>query len=240
MNIMYQDTYDKKKWDESNNDDRVDDDIKKFIIIINNNNFKPEFLYLDLQKFTDSKDYSSYKKFQSFFIDIIYRTPTIYLNSLTFETPWMRIVEPIIVAGNPEFNDNRKFFIELSFLEEDVDIIQFKSIMKSIDSFTTNFLLRYKDSEILSIKNVNDIYSQNIKKSILNDKQCYEYIKTKIDLDDDNIQIDVNNQRYNGEIKDLQIQNTYAKCWISTQGLWRYGNKCSYTWKINKIMIVDS
>ena len=55
---------------------------------INQNFFNPNFIYYDIHGPRSNK-----------FIGMTYKTPTIFLDGLMFETPWMKVANPIEISG---------------------------------------------------------------------------------------------------------------------------------------------
>ena len=100
------------------------------------------------------------------FIGITYKTPTIYLDGLMFETPWMRVVKPleIIKQGSRRWETDSKFIIEQTFLENNPDNIEFLQIMSDIDKHTETFLAKQCNCQsITSFENINEMnYINNI------------------------------------------------------------------------------
>jgi len=100
------------------------------------------------------------------FIGITYKTPTIYLDGLMFETPWMRVVKPleIIKQGSRRWETDSKFIMVQTFLENNPDNIEFLQIMSDIDKHTETFLAKQCNCQsITSFENINEMnYINNI------------------------------------------------------------------------------
>ena len=100
------------------------------------------------------------------FIGITYKTPTIYLDGLMFETPWMRVVKPleIIKQGTRRWEADSKFILEQTFLENNPDNRSFLQIMSDIDKHTETFLAKQCNCQsITSFENVNEMnYINNL------------------------------------------------------------------------------
>lgn len=191
---------------------------KKKFLIIKLDYFNVKFIFFDI---------ANYKHNQ--FINIIYKSPTIYLDCLILETPWIQNTKPIIENKNSD-----KLFLELNFdnYKNDKLLNNFYNILNSIDIFTYNFIKDYK--QILNISNNSEFYSKNIKSNQTSDNIL------KIKLNNNFSNIIYNNQEYKNNIKTINIENTHIKCVIISYGLWKYNNTFGYSWKLLKISINDT
>lgn len=124
--------------------------LKKKILKINKNHFNQNYIFFNL---INNKENSQ-------FLNVIYRSPTIYLDGLCFETPWMKVNDKII----NNCYDTNKFLLELIFYHGNTDneIRKFQNILNNIDKSTINFFNR-KNNNFIENKNVQDVYCKNIK-----------------------------------------------------------------------------
>ena len=207
---------------------------KKFIIYsslisINIDFFNSNFVYYDMNNFKDGQ-----------FIGITYRSPTIFLDGLMFETPWMEVSKPIykLPINKDDITHNSKYFIELSFngYQQDPELKLFYNCMSSLDKHCNSFLNKQQKS--LISKNVNETYCKNIKNYISTNNDKYTYIRVKANDNLNNIMVD--NSKYNDTISSIKIKDSYVKCWIICYGLWRYNNKIGMSWKVVKMNVNKS
>ena len=206
------------------------------------------FMIIILDCFNDEFIYYEHKEVKrKKFINIIYKSPTIFLNGLTFETPWMKTVKDCYSI----YNNNTKYWLEQTFIDyqDDSEINLFLQIMNNIDKNVINYLDSYKnylelddniknnifdrkeDSNKKDIYNNEyylehmdydneDLFCKNIK---IDNEDKYFYIKNKIDVYLKNII--VNNEKYDGNITQLKLKDSVIKTTITCGGLWKYNNK---------------
>lgn len=217
----YDEDNDDNQDNESENDDITDEMrlIKsKKILGINIDYFNSNFLYFNINN-QRSLD----------FINMIYRSPTIFLDGIIFETPWMKVVKPLHYL---KLKNDEKCYLELSFIgyEDDPEIKLFYNCINSIDKTTINFINKHQNIfKNNNSKYLNEIYCRNIKLNKLEDNSKYNCIRVKINK---NIKrIIYNNDNYGNNIENLKFVNGYAKCWIVCNGLWRYNNKVGMSWR---------
>ena len=105
---------------------------------INQKYFNSNFIYYDIHGNRSNQ-----------FIGITYKTPTIFLDGLMFETPWMKTIKPIEISSNENryWDENRKskFFLEQTFIETEEnkeELRNFYNCITSIDEHTINFLVK--------------------------------------------------------------------------------------------------
>ena len=159
---------------------------------INQNFFNPNFIYYDIHGPRSNK-----------FIGMTYKTPTIFLDGLMFETPWMKVANPIEISGK----NMEKSYIELTFINNNnnSEIDTFYSVINGIDKHSQDFLrkqyrimketpLTYKDLEP-KLSNVDDDLSNvlNPYKPSYNDVYCHT--------------LKIHNIRQNTSLLRLQQQN---------------------------------
>lgn len=212
--------------------------IKYFALTtINIEYFNPNFVYYNMNNFKDSQ-----------FIEMTYRSPTIFLEGLMFETPWMQVPKSIYKINknsnntqknnnstNDNSSNNDKYFIELSFngYQDDPELKQFYNCFNSLDKQCSSFL--NKQQKTLMLKNMNEVYCKNIKNYTNDENETYTYIRVKAN---NNLQhIIVNNINHSGPLNKVNIKDSSIKCWIICYGLWRYNNKIGMSWKVVKMNV---
>jgi hypothetical protein len=212
--------------------------------------FNDEFIYYEHKEVKRKK-----------FINIIYKSPTIFLNGLTFETPWMKSVQNCY----PIINNDTKYWLEQTFIgyKNDSEINLFLQVINNIDKNVINYLDSYKnyleldksndffdkkselDNKEINFNNINlknnmggeDLFCKNMKANTDNEDK-YLYLKSKIDIYLKNII--VNNEKYEGTIADLKLKNSFIKTTITCSGLWKYNNKCGMSWKVIKMNVISN
>ena len=97
---------------------------------IKSDHFTPKFLYINLNNSNNS------------FYPIFYRTPTVTLNNLLFETPWLDV--PSGVSQYQHIIDKKegKYSLDLSFngSNDNIEIKNFYKVIEGLDNFIINFL----------------------------------------------------------------------------------------------------
>ncbi len=128
-----------------NNKDKTENENDKQDIFKNNRIiFNKGFLIIMLDSFNADFIYYEHKEVKrKKFINIIYKSPTIYLNGLTFETPWMKVNK----NSYKILNNNSKIWIEQTFIgyKEDSEINLFLQVMNNIDMNAINYINSYKN-----------------------------------------------------------------------------------------------
>jgi len=223
--------------------------------------FNKAFMVILLDCFNDEFIYYEHKEVRrKKFINIIYKSPTIFLNGLTFETPWMTTIKNCY----PIINNDTKFWLEQTFIgyKNDSEINLFLQVINNIDKNVINYLDSYKNyleldknnelfdkkSELDNVeinydnKNLNDevredLFCKNMKANTDNEDK-YLYLKSKVDIYLKNIV--VNNEKYEGTIADLKLKNSFIKTTITCSGLWKYNNKCGMSWKVIKLNVISN
>lgn len=101
------------------------------------NNSKADLvtLYIKPEHYNSEYNFYNYHKFKSTgIINIIYKTPSIFLNGLYFELPYVQIIEIIKNPGSESFE------IKVCFSGDNLELIQsITSILSKIDKFNTQF-----------------------------------------------------------------------------------------------------
>jgi len=218
-----------------------------------NNNESTEYNEKELQSLPPEQlelDYSNKTKF----ISLLYRSPTIHLEGITFETPWMSIIKPIF-QNTTISNPLDKSFIELNFIgiENDSKLQQFLQCMIDIDKWMVNTFSNIETySNITSAstqttkprKNKrktkgtaipNTLYMTSIKQSVNpeNPNQLYYHMKGKIHIIKKHIEY--NNKiirNYKHFFSNVNISNSICKAVIHCSGIWHYEGRYGLTWNI--------
>ncbi len=184
--------------------------------------FTPKFLHIIGQMQNNS------------FFPINYRTPTLTLNNLLFETPWMDAPFGVCQYNNSKDKLEGKYYIDLSFngYNYDNEIRNFYKVIESIDNYVINFIDNYYSSNNSS----ND--SCNYNHQIRYNKNNLKYpptIKLKIFKNNTKI-VDI----YNNEVNDFcqYIEaNSKVQALIRCNGLWFFDNKWGLSWKVCKLSV---
>lgn len=199
----------------------IQDDIEKYIlnksqIAIKLNYFNPSYIYYDIISCSSQ------------FINLTYKSPSLHLDGLTFQTPWMKVINNITdVQYNSEM-----MYLELTFtgIENDCELELFYNSLQNLDNYNYNIIKKY-------IPNIqgSKFYNKTLKKNEKTDAIKYNYIKIKLPIDIKDIV--VNNSRFNGDIKTINFTNSYCKCVIVSNGLWKYNNIYGLSWKVVKLYV---
>jgi hypothetical protein len=184
--------------------------------------FNPKFLHINL------------KNRNSSFFNISYKTPTIILNNLVFETPWMDVPFGICQYDNEEDRKKDKYYLDLSFngYQYDIELKNFYRAIENIDNYITQFLDNH--TEYLGIDiNQGYIYNRQIRFNKNNNKYP-PTIKLKIFRQTTKI------TNFNGNIIDFEDNipaGSKAQALISCRGLWTYDNSFGLSWKVEMVTI---
>ena len=170
------------------------------------------------------------------FFNITYNSPTIELEGLFFETPWMTsLYGPILYDSR----DSNKYHIELSFkgYQNDSQLRNFFSCLNGIDRRVNNFL--FKNKNYLKLPNKIDSY-YNKQVRFINDvnesSKVDSIIKVKLFKNMTETYLkDQPNQKY--DFSDIIGNNTKVKAFIKCNGLWYYSGKFGLSWKAYKLII---
>lgn len=185
--------------------------------------FTSKFLFINLNNQNSS------------FYPILYRTPTLTLNNLLFETPWMDAPFGICQYNNEKDKSEGKYHLDLSFngYTYDTEIKNFYRVIESIDSFIVNFIDNYQDCLGITTKG-NYKYNHQIRYN-KNNQKYPPTIKLKI-FENSTKVVDL----YGKEIINFceYIKpNAKIQALIRCNGLWSYENKWGLSWKVCKITV---
>jgi hypothetical protein len=165
------------------------------------------------------------------FFPIIYKTPTLTLNNLLFETPWMEAPFGICQYNNEKDKQEEKYYLDLSFngYNYDTEIKHFFKVMENIDNYIINFIETFYhnkketynyNSQIRYNKN-NTKYPPTIKLKIFkNSTKIVDIFEKKIDDFTENIK-----------------PNSKIKALIRCNGVWCFENKWGLSWKVCKLSV---
>lgn len=184
--------------------------------------FNPKFLYINLNNRKSS------------FFNIYYRTPTIILNNLVFETPWMDAPFGICQYDNEEDRKKDKYYLDMSFngYQYDIEIKNFYRAIDNIDNYVITFLDNHID--YLGIDpNQGYIYNRQIRYNKNNTKYP-PTIKLKIFRQTTKI-VDLCGNEIN--FQQNIPPGSKAQALISCRGLWSYDNSFGLSWKVDKVII---
>lgn len=167
------------------------------------------------------------------FYNIIYNSPTIVLNNLIFETPWMDVPFGICQYNNNDEKQKNKYYVDLSFNNFNVkeDLNNFYNCMNDIDDFIIDFLYQNRHDMGL-IGNVEGYYSKQIRFN-KNNSNYPPTLKLKIFKGITKI--------FNTEHSPVDFDNfvkpgSKAKAYIKCNGLWVFNNKFGMSWKVMKLI----
>lgn len=162
--------------------------------------FNKSFMVIILDCFNDEFIYYEHKEVRKKkFINIIYKSPTIFLNGLTFETPWMKTIKDCY----PIINNDTKYWLEQTFIgnEDDSEINLFLQVMNNIDKNVINYLDSYKNYLEL------DKYNNNFYDKINNNKNNEDNEKN------------IDNKNLESKNQDENQDNNRDKNQVNTQEL---------------------
>jgi hypothetical protein len=186
--------------------------------------FTSKFLHINVNNQTQNNS----------FFPIMYKTPTLTLNNLLFETPWMDAPFGICQYNNEKDKKEGKYYLDLSFngYNYDTEIKNFYRVIENIDNYILNFIDTYYNSYNNKKENYN--YNQQIRYNKNNSKYP-PTIKLKIFENNTKI-VDL----YNKEVDDFceYIQpNSKVQALIRCNGLWCFENKWGLSWKVCKLSV---
>lgn len=186
---------------------------------IKTEHFNPKFLYINRNNR------------HSTFFNIFYRTPSIVLNNLVFQTPWMDAPIGICQYDNDEDRKKDKYYLDLSFngCQYDPEIKNFYRIISNIDNFIIDYLDKHKD--YLGLSNKQYIYNKQIRHNKNNPKfpptiklKIFKRTTKILNLDNELIPFDA-------------YPKSKAQALIKCNGLWSYNNRFGLSWKVVKVNI---
>jgi hypothetical protein len=192
-------------------------------------------LSIKTEHFTSKFLYININTNQSSFYPILYRTPTLCLTNLLFETPWMDAPFGICQYNNDKDKSEGKYHLDLSFngYMYDAEIKNFYKVIESLDTFVVNFIDNYQDCLGITKKG-NYKYNHQIRYNKNNPKYP-PTIKLKI-FEQNTKVVDL----YGKELKNFTeyIQpNATVQALIRCNGLWSYENKWGLSWKVCKLVV---
>jgi hypothetical protein len=168
------------------------------------------------------------------FFPINYRTPTLTLNNLLFETPWMDTPFGICQYNNDKDKQEGKYYLDLSFngYNYDNEIRSFYRVIEGIDNFIINFIENYYSSD------KKDNYNYNYNQQLRYNKKNSKYpptIKLKIFKNNTKI-VDIYNQDIDNFCQYIEA-NSKVQALIRCNGLWFFDNKWGLSWKVCKLSV---
>jgi hypothetical protein len=188
--------------------------------------FTSKFLFINLNNQNSS------------FYPILYRTPTLTLNNLLFETPWMDAPFGICQYNNEKDKYEGKYHLDLSFngYTYDTEIKNFYRVIESIDTFIVNFIDNYQDCLGITTKG-NYKYNHQIRYN-KNNQKYPPTIKLKI-FENNTKVVDLYGKEVNNFCEYIK-PNAKIQALIRCNGLWSYENKWGLSWKVCKITVNNS
>ncbi len=192
-------------------------------------------LSIKLEHFTLKFLYINLNNKNSSFYPIMYRTPTLTLNNLLFETPWMDAPFGICQYNNDKDKSEGKYHIDLSFngYNYDPEIKNFYRVIENLDNFIVSFIDNYQDC--LGITNKNGYkYNHQLRYNKNNPKYPPTF-KLKI-FEKDTKVVDLYGKEVNNFNEYIQ-PNAKVQALIRCNGLWCYDNKWGLSWKVCKIVV---
>ncbi len=185
--------------------------------------FTSKFLFINLNNQNSS------------FYPILYRTPTLTLNNLLFETPWMDAPFGICQYNNEKDKSEGKYHLDLSFngYTYDTEIKNFYRVIESIDTFIVNFIDNYQDCLGITTKG-NYKYNHQIRYN-KNNQKYPPTIKLKI-FENTTKVVDLYGKEVNNFCEYIK-PNAKIQALIRCNGLWSYENKWGLSWKVCKITV---
>ena len=208
---------------------------------IKSEHFTPKFLYINLNTPNNS------------FYPIFYRTPTVTLNNLLFETPWMDVP-----AGVNQYSMDKKegkYYLDLSFngYKDNNEIKNFYKVIEGLDNFITNFIDNYQD--ILGIthkgnykynnllrfnKNNNNTSNSNNSTNNNNNNKSSQLPFLKIKIYNGITQVfDLNNNKIDNFMENIK-PNSKVQALIKCNGLWVYEKNWGLSLKVCKMIVKQS
>lgn len=167
------------------------------------------------------------------FYNIIYNSPTVVLNNLMFETPWMDVPFGICQYNNNDEKQKNKYYIDLSFNSYDIndELNNFYNCMNDIDDFVIDFLYQNKH-DLGLMGNVEGYYSKQIRFN-KNNASYPPTLKLKIFKGITQI---FDNEHNMVNFDSFVRPGSKAKAYIKCNGLWVFNNKFGMSWKVLKLV----
>ena len=203
---------------------------------IKSEHFTPKFLYINLNNQNNS------------FYPIFYRTPTVTLNNLLFDTPWLDV--PLGVTQYNIDKKEGKYTLDLSFngYKDNNEIKNFYKVIEGLDNFIINFLDNYQD--ILGINrkgnykynNLLRFNKNNDKNNDKNDKNNKSSLipSFKIKIYDGITPVfDLNNNKIDNFMENIK-PNSKVQVLLKCNGLWVYEKNWGLSLKVSKMIVKSS
>jgi len=171
------------------------------------------------------------------FFNIIYKSPTIELDGIFLETPWMECYLP---PSKYDVSDDNKYHMELSFngYKFNSGLRLFYSSLSGIDRRVTNFL--YNNKKLLNLMNsIDNYYHKQVRFIKGNNGVTDSIIRLKLFKNATKTVLSGNS---NVENKDIGFLNTIkkgdrVKAYIKCNGIWYYNGKFGLSWKAYRLVI---
>lgn len=197
---------------------------------IKSEHFTPKFLYINLNNPNNS------------FYPIFYRTPTVTLNNLLFETPWLDL--PLGVTQYNIDKKEGKYTLDLSFngYKDNNEIKSFYKVIEGLDNFIINFLDNYQD--ILGITRKGNYKYNNLlrfnKNNKNNDNKLSSIPSFKVKIYDSITPVfDLNNNKIDNFIENIK-PNSKVQVLLKCNGLWVYEKNWGLSLKVYKMIVKQS
>ena len=175
----------------------------------------------------------NYKNYNRTFLNIEYNCNKILkIDGLFFETKFIKLLTGFTLAPNCK----NKYYIDLPLLNN--NLIQ-KTIFEKLDEKTSKIIDLIKT--FYNNTNVNISYTPIIKTTNFFLKGgTYEYNYCKLKLNTNECQIYYNNEKFTGDLLQLDFLKLDMKCVIQSYGVWKYDNTYGISWKIIKMYLKDT
>jgi hypothetical protein len=192
---------------------------------IKSDHFTPKFLYINLNNSNNS------------FYPIFYRTPTVTLNNLLFETPWLDVPSGVNQYQHIIDKKEGKYSIDLSFngLNDNIEIKNFYKVIEGLDNFIINFLDNYQD--VLGIIHKGNYKYNNLLHFNKNNKNHSPFFRLKIYEGSTKI-FDLNNNKITNFMENIK-PNSKVQVLIKCNGLWVYEKNWGLSLKVCKMIVKE-
>jgi hypothetical protein len=189
-------------------------------MLLGKNNFN--YLVINYEKFDINNIYFDYDRNKDF-ININYKN-LIDFEGIHLYSPNIKMLNSIkLIDVN---NINKKYVLEMPL----DDNLIFSKIFKNFDNQISDYL---KSNQMFK----HNRYIRNIKYGYYKNKYKYKTVKLKINSN--NCIFYYNNQKYDGDILDLDLSKMIVKCYISSHGLWKFEQNYGMTWRCLKLYFYD-
>ena len=172
------------------------------------------------------------KNYNRTFLNIEYNCNKILkIDGLFLETKFVKLLTGFILAPNCK----NKYYIDLPLLNN--NLIQ-KTIFEKLDKKTLESIELIKT--FYNTPNININYTPIIKTTNFFLKGgTYEYNFCKLKLNTNECKIYYNNNKFTGDLIQLDFLKIEMKCVIQSYGVWKYDNTYGISWKIIKMYLKD-